>query len=165
MSVPVRKPCNACVTLYWFQDASSFPLYRFAVFSHLVSAASNATTLAFHFKIIAFNKIFPTLISRQTLPLRAVFSRWTLNYVQSTALRKKRSTRSLFSIRFTIIFQLKTPSALVKTSEKRFETWKLVCHWLVMLNIRPELQQEACTLNNDYGMKFSADYVCFTRND
>lgn len=156
MSVPVRKPCNACVASYWLKDASRFSLYRFDVFSHLVSAASHAATLAFHFKIIAFNEIFPTLSAAKLSPCARFFFAMDIKLCSIHGLaRKTFYALAILDPIYKIIFQLKAPSAPIKTSEKRFETRKLVCHCLVMLNIRPR-SQEACTLNNDCGMKFSS---------
>lgn len=44
MIVPVRKPCNACVTLYTFQDSSRFLFYRFEILCVLAPCFNRVAT-------------------------------------------------------------------------------------------------------------------------
>lgn len=162
MSVPVRKPCNARVLSYQFQDASRFSLYRFAVFSHLISAACHAATLAFHFKIIAFNEIFPTLSAAKLSPC-AVFFAMDIKLCSIHGLARK--AFNAFAILDPIYnnFPIENPECAHKDFREALRDLKISLSLACYAKHQTEASQEACTLNNDYGMKFSADYVCFTR--
>lgn len=60
-------------------------------------------------------------------------------------------------------FPIENPECAHKDFREALRDLKISLSLACYAKHQTEASQEACTLNNDYGMKFSADYVCFTR--